>query len=121
MPCKAASGTKKQPAAKVLLVTQTLSSAQEATSGMSIASGEKNDSPTTATRFVTSRAPTSAPILQSWAYKIFISLAVTTVLALHAAYPRPTGTYHQTTDAQTPATSATSSPVPHIPNLPDSP
>ena len=50
-------------------------------------------------------------ILRSWAYKIFISLAVATVLALHAAYPCPTGAHHKTTDTQTPATSATSSPV----------
>ena len=60
-------------------------------------------------------------LLRSWAYKFFISLAVATVLALHAAYPRPTGTHHKTTDAQTPTPSATSSPVPHVSDLPDSP
>ena len=60
-------------------------------------------------------------MLQSWAYKFFISLAVATVLALYAAYPRPARTHHKTTDAQTPAPSATSSPVPHVSDLPDSP
>ena len=50
-------------------------------------------------------------MLQSWTYKIFISLAAATVIALHYAYPRTVGTYSPTTDAQTPATSATSSPV----------
>ena len=60
-------------------------------------------------------------MLQSWAYKFFISLAVATVLALHAAYPRPAGAHHKTTNAQTPATSATSSLVPYISDLPDSP
>ena len=60
-------------------------------------------------------------MLRSWAYKFFISLAVATVLALHAAYPCPAGTHHKTTYTQTPAPSATSSPVPHVSDLPDSP
>ena len=53
----------------------------------------------------------ACPVLQSWAYKIFTSLAAATVIALHYAYPCTIGTYSPTTDAQTPATSATSSPV----------
>ena len=58
--------------------------------------------------------------LQSWAYKIFISLAVATILTLHTAYPHPAGTHCQTPNTQTPTTSAISSPVPHVSNLPDS-
>ena len=50
-------------------------------------------------------------MLQSWAYKIFISLAAATVIALHYAYPCTIGTYSPTIDAQTPATSATSSSI----------
>ena len=57
-------------------------------------------------------------MLRSWAYKIFISLVAATVIALHHAYPRTASTYHPTTDAQTPATSATSSPV-LLPTVPD--
>ena len=60
-------------------------------------------------------------MLRSWAYKFFISLAVATILTLHAAYSRPARAHHKTTDAQTPATSATSSLVPHVSDLPDSP
>ena len=58
-------------------------------------------------------------LLRSWTYKIFISLAAATVIALHYTYPRTVGTYSPTTNTQTPATSATSSPVllPAIPDL----
>ena len=53
----------------------------------------------------------SHSMLQSWTYKIFISLTAATIIALHYAYPR-------TTNAQTPTTSATSSAVP-LPTVPD--